>query len=69
MGRRIDVEPDDVAQLVDEMRVVGELELPHPVRLQPVRPPDALDRADAEVVSRIFRTFDQATASVCMSCG
>ena len=21
------------------------------------------------VVSRIFRTFDQATASVCMSCG
>jgi hypothetical protein len=22
-----------------------------------------------EVVSRIFRTFDQATASVCMSCG
>ena len=27
--------------------------------------PDALHR----VVSRIFRTFDQATASVCMSCG
>jgi transposase len=25
--------------------------------------------ADARVVSRIFRTFDQATASVCMTCG
>jgi hypothetical protein len=24
---------------------------------------------DLPVVSRIFRTFDQATASVCMSCG
>ena len=32
--RRIDIEPDDVAQLVDELRVVGELELPHAVRLR-----------------------------------
>ena len=27
------------------------------------------DEDEVLVVSRIFRTFDQATASVCMSCG
>ena len=48
VGRRIDVEPDDVAQLGGELRVVGELELPHPVRLQAVGAPDALHRADAD---------------------
>ena len=53
MGRRIDVEPDDVAQLVDELRVVGELELPTPVRLQPVRAPDALHRAGADADSPV----------------
>src|SRR3984957_12334502 len=49
MGGRIDIETDDVAQLVDEARVGGEFELFHPVRLQAVRAPDALDgtRADA----------------------
>ena len=45
--RRIDIEPDDVAQLGDEVRIVGELELAHAVRLKPVRAPDALHRADA----------------------
>ena len=50
MGGRIDIETDDVAQLVDEARVGGEFELFHPVRLQAVRAPDALDgtRADAD---------------------
>ena len=48
MGRRIDIEPDDVAQLVDELRIVGELELPDPVRLQAMGAPDALDRTDAD---------------------
>ena len=50
MGGRIDIETDDVAQLVDESRVGGELELFHPVRLQAVRAPDALDgtRADTD---------------------
>ena len=48
MGGRIDIEPDDVAQLVDEVGIVGELELPHPVRLQPVCAPDALHRADGD---------------------
>jgi Queuosine biosynthesis protein QueC len=31
---RLDIEPDDVAQFVDEARVVGQLELAHPMRLQ-----------------------------------
>ena len=43
MRRRIDVEPDDVAHLRRELRIVGELEGPDPMRLQPVRAPDALD--------------------------
>src|SRR5207342_1721661 len=37
VGRRIDIEPDHVAQLVDEVRIVRELELPITVRLKPVR--------------------------------
>ena len=50
MGGRIDIKPDHVAQLVDELRVVGELELPDAVRLETMRAPDALDgtRADAD---------------------
>ena len=45
---RIDIEPDDIAQFVDETRIVGELELAHPVRLEAMLAPDALNRADAE---------------------
>ena len=48
VGRRIDIEPDDVAQLVDERGVVGQLELPHPMRLEPMGAPDALHRTDAD---------------------
>ncbi len=43
MGGRIDIKPDHVAQLVDELRVVGELELLDPVRLETMRAPDALN--------------------------
>ncbi len=43
MGGRIDIEPDNIAQLVDELRVIGELELLDPVRLETMRAPDALD--------------------------
>ena len=46
--RRVEIEPDHVAQLLDEPRIVRELELPDPVRLQAVGAPDALDRADAD---------------------
>ena len=38
----------DVAQFVDEARIVGQLELAHPVRLQAMGAPDALDRTHAE---------------------
>ena len=50
MGGRIDIKPDHIAQLVDELRVVGELELLDPVRLETMRAPDALNgtRADAD---------------------
>jgi len=48
VGRRIDIEADDIVQLVDELRIIGELELPPAVRLQPVRLPDAPDRAGAD---------------------
>ena len=39
----MDIKPDHVAQLVGELRVVGELELLDPVRLEAMRAPDALD--------------------------
>jgi len=42
--RRIDIEPDHVAQLVDERGVIGELELPDAVWLKSVEAPDALAR-------------------------
>ena len=48
MRRRIDVEADHVLQLVGELRVVGELELAHPVWCQAVAVPDALHRGNAD---------------------
>jgi hypothetical protein len=48
MRRRIDVEPDDVAQFGGELRIVRQLEPAHPVRLQAVRSPDPLHREDAD---------------------
>ena len=37
---RVEIEPDDVADLGDELRIPGELERLLAVRLQPERPPD-----------------------------
>ena len=48
MGRRIDIEPDDVGQLGGELGVARALEGAQPVRLQSVRPPDALHRAQRD---------------------
>ena len=48
MGWRIDVEPDHVAQFVDGVWVVRELELTNPVWLETMDAPDSLDRTDAE---------------------
>ena len=41
MLRRIDIEPDHVMQLIDEVGIIREFELPNAMRLQPVRSPDA----------------------------
>ena len=43
MSRRIDVEPDNITQFGDKLRVVRELELLDPVRLQTMGAPDALN--------------------------
>ena len=48
MRWRIDIEPNHVAQFVDEMRIVRELELANPVRLEIVGAPNSLDGTDAE---------------------
>ena len=39
MGGRVDIEPDNIAQLVDELRVGGELKVLDPVRLKTMRAP------------------------------
>ena len=46
--RRIDIKPHYVAQFLDEVGIVGELEATEPVRLQPVRMPNALNRTGAD---------------------
>jgi len=44
MGRRIDIEPDDVSELVGEAWIARALEGAQPMRRQFVSPPDALYR-------------------------
>ena len=46
--RWINIEPDHIPQLVDEPWIVRELELPDPVRLEPMRSPNTLNRTDAD---------------------
>jgi len=48
MGRRIDIKPDNVGQLGGKARVARALESAQPVRLQFVRPPDALHRTQRD---------------------
>ena len=48
VGGRIDIKPHYVAQFLDEVGIVGELEATEPVRLQPVRMPNALNRTGAD---------------------
>ena len=48
VGGRIDIKAHHIAQFLDELGIVGELELTYPVRLQPMRTPDALNRTDAD---------------------
>jgi hypothetical protein len=42
------MEPDDVAQLVDELGVFGQLKLSDAMRLERLGAPDALDRGNAD---------------------
>jgi hypothetical protein len=42
MGRRIDIEPNNISELVGKAGVARALEGAQPVRLEFVRPPDAL---------------------------
>ncbi len=58
--RRIDIKPDHVAELRDELRIIGELELPHSVRLKAVSAPDALDGADGD--RRMISTVPRSSA-------
>ena len=46
--RRIQIQPHDVGQLLDELRVAAQLEGLDPMRLEVVTRPDALDRGLAE---------------------
>jgi hypothetical protein len=48
MSGWIDIEPDDITQFVDELRVVGELERLHAVRLEAVNASDALEGTGAD---------------------
>jgi hypothetical protein len=53
---RVEIEPDDVSDLVDELRIRGQLERLRLVRLQPERPPDSADRALAHPTRGRHRT-------------
>jgi len=48
MVGRIDVEADDLVQLGGKLRIVGQLELAYPVRLEAMSTPYPLYRADAD---------------------
>ena len=52
VGGRIDVEANDIAQLADEIGIVGELELSVAVGLQAMGTPDTADRAFADARHR-----------------
>ena len=45
VGRRIEIQPDHVAQLGGKGWILRQLEAPHPMRQQTVGGPDALHRA------------------------
>jgi hypothetical protein len=48
-GRADRHKADNIAQLVDELRVIGKLELVDAVRLETMRAPDALDETRADI--------------------
>ena len=52
MGRRIDVEPDDVLHLFGELRIVGQLEQSKAMRSKLMETPGTLDRTDGNADGR-----------------
>ena len=48
MLRRVDVKPDNIANLGGEPGIIGQLELPYLMRSQAMATPDAMHRADAD---------------------
>src|SRR5215468_3393131 len=46
--RRIDIEAADIADFLGKLGIGGELEWPHPMRLQAVAAPDPLHGTDAD---------------------
>ena len=54
--RRVEIEADHVAQLGRERRIGGQLEAPHPVRLEAVRPQICCtERSDTPLAAAIAR--------------
>ena len=49
-GGRIQIQPDDVAQLLDKLRVLRQFEASYPMRLQAVLSPNLPDRAVAQAL-------------------
>jgi hypothetical protein len=62
--RRIDVEPDHVTQFIDDGGVVGQLELPHMMRLEPIGALDALDRRNADAGSAIAASVQLGVSAI-----
>lgn len=48
VGGRRDIKADDVAELVDELRIIGKLELPNAVGLEAIGAPDPVNRTGAD---------------------
>ena len=68
--RWIDVEADDVADLVGEPRIVRELELPHPMRLQAVAAPNAVNPLSGSTAGApVSRDAPSGAFSAACACG
>lgn len=48
VGGRRDIKADDVTELLDKLRIIGKLELPHAMRPQAVATPDPVNRTGTD---------------------
>ena len=65
LQRRVQVQPHDVAHLLDEQRIAGELEGLLPVRLQAEGAPDARLRLRQPVSRAIVRVLQCVAPAAC----